>query len=64
MANPKRKHSKSRTMTRRSTWITSAPQLGPCPQCREPKLAHRVCPNCGYYSGRQAIEIAAGEEEA
>jgi large subunit ribosomal protein L32 len=28
-----------------------------CPQCRHTKLPHVVCPNCGWYGGRQAIEV-------
>ena len=25
-----------------------------CPQCKQAKLPHRVCGNCGYYKGRTA----------
>jgi large subunit ribosomal protein L32 len=28
-----------------------------CPQCRQAKLPHVVCGNCGWYGGRQAIEV-------
>ncbi|TET52525.1 MAG: 50S ribosomal protein L32, partial [Actinobacteria bacterium] len=28
-----------------------------CPQCHEMKLPHHVCPNCGYYKGKQAVEV-------
>jgi large subunit ribosomal protein L32 len=28
-----------------------------CPQCTTAKLPHVVCPNCGWYKGRQAIEV-------
>ena len=58
MAVPKRKVSKARRDKRRAqTWTLAAPVLSTCPQCKEPRLAHRVCKNCGYYDGRQAIEI-------
>ena len=60
MANPKRRHSKARTRSRRSTWKTAVPVLSRCPQCREYKLAHVVCPNCGSYGGRTAV--ASGQE--
>ena len=30
-----------------------------CPQCRQYKRQHHVCPHCGYYAGRQVIEIEA-----
>lgn len=29
----------------------AAPGITLCPQCQEPKLPHRVCPNCGYSDG-------------
>lgn len=65
MANPKRRHSKARTRTRRTAWARAAaapPELVECPRCHEPKLPHHVCPNCGWYKGRQVI--AVGEEKA
>ena len=31
--------------------------LGECPQCHEAKPPHQVCPNCGYYKGRQVKEV-------
>lgn len=56
MANPKRKISKSKRGSRRAqTFKLSAPGIGECPQCHEMKLAHRVCPNCGYYKNKEVI---------
>ena len=58
MAVPKRKHSKARRDKRRSNvWKIEAPQLVRCPQCNEYKRLHRVCPNCGYYRGRQVVAV-------
>jgi large subunit ribosomal protein L32 len=57
MPTPKRKTPKSKTATRRAQWKGSAPTYAECPQCHQPKLPHRVCPNCGFYAGRQAIEV-------
>ena len=57
MAVPKRRKTKSKAAMRRaSNWRLEAPAHATCPQCRQPKLPHRVCKNCGYYAGRQAIE--------
>ena len=28
-----------------------------CPQCAEPMQMHRVCASCGYYRGKEIIEI-------
>ena len=27
-----------------------------CPQCHEMKLAHRICPSCGYYNGKEVLK--------
>jgi large subunit ribosomal protein L32 len=54
MAVPKRKISKSRRDKRRTHKKADAPNLSPCPQCSEPRLPHRVCPECGHYKGRTA----------
>jgi large subunit ribosomal protein L32 len=58
MAVPKKKTSKSKSRSRRaSAWTLSAPARSECPQCRSAKLPHVVCPKCGWYKGRQAIEV-------
>jgi large subunit ribosomal protein L32 len=57
MANPKRRHSKARRNKRRSHDALSAPSSSLCPNCGEVKLPHRVCGHCGYYRGREVIEV-------
>jgi large subunit ribosomal protein L32 len=57
MPNPKRRHSKARRDRRRSHDHLRAASLSVCPNCHEPKMPHRVCPHCGYYKGRPAIEV-------
>jgi large subunit ribosomal protein L32 len=57
MAVPKRKTSKSRKRMRRSHHSAAGPALQPCPRCASPKLAHRVCPSCGYYGGKKRLEV-------
>ena len=56
MAHPKRKISKSRRDKRRTHYKTVAPTLTTCSNCGAPVLYHRVCPECGYYRGKLAIE--------
>lgn len=56
MALPKRRHSHQRTNKRRSHHALKVEGLSTCPQCNEPKLPHRACANCGYYSGRQVVK--------
>ncbi|WP_102400642.1 50S ribosomal protein L32 [Haloimpatiens massiliensis] len=56
MGNPKSKISKSKRDSRRAqTFKLSAPGIVECPQCHEMKLAHRVCPNCGYYKNKEVV---------
>ncbi len=58
MAVPKRKTSKAKSRSRRaSNWALVAPPRSLCPQCRAAKLPHVVCPNCGWYHNRQAVEV-------
>lgn len=57
MANPKRRHSKSRRDKRRAHHALSKPATAACDNCGEPKLPHRVCPSCGTYRGRDVIEV-------
>ena len=52
MPNPKRKISKQRGRKRRTHYKAVASAVAECPQCREMKLQHRACPNCGFYNGR------------
>lgn len=57
MPNPKRKHSKSRTRTRRTHDKLKKPNLTRCPQCQQLRTPHRVCGNCGYYSKREVVKV-------
>ena len=58
MAVPKRKTSKAKTRSRRaSAWKLARPARSTCPRCNAAKLPHVVCPSCGWYKGRQAVEI-------
>lgn len=57
MPNPRRRFSKSRSRKRRgAAFKAKTPTTVECPQCREMKPPHCVCPNCGYYAGRAVVE--------
>jgi len=60
MPQPKRRHSHSRKNKRRSHDFLQVEGLSLCPNCKEPKLPHRICQHCGHYDGKQVIK---GEEE-
>ena len=58
MAVPKRKTGRIRTHQRRSeNDKVATPARSVCPQCGEVKLPHRVCPSCGYYKGKEIVEV-------
>ena len=59
MGVPKRKVAHARQMERRSHLALTLPRLEECPHCHEMKLPHRVCPSCGWYKGRLAVEPKA-----
>ena len=61
MPVPKRGHSSTRRDKRRAHDVIRLKSISYCPNCKEPKLPHTVCPNCGYYRGREVIRVS--EEE-
>jgi large subunit ribosomal protein L32 len=62
MANPVSRHSRCRRDKRRANWKGKVPGVVKCPECGEPKLPHKVCMNCGTYSGRRVLSIVEKEE--
>ena len=65
MAVPKRKTSKAKRDSRRaSNFNLEQPNLTECPQCHELKASHTVCKKCGYYDGKQVIDMDAKESKA
>ncbi len=59
----KRKYAKSRQRERRGHMKIPTPAMVDCPQCHNPKLAHRACPTCGYYNGREAIKVESPKKK-
>jgi large subunit ribosomal protein L32 len=57
VAVPKRKMSRSNTRSRRSQWKARVPALVACDRCRQNKLPHVACPNCGTYNKRQVLSV-------
>ena len=57
MALPKRRHSNARQGKRRGEQKIYVPSSSICPNCKSPKLPHRICKVCGYYKGRQVIQV-------
>ena len=55
MAHPKHKVSSTRRDKRRTHYKAVVPTVVTC------SLYHRVCPECGFYRGKLAIEKKAAE---
>lgn len=58
MAVPKQKVSKQRRNKRvASCWTIKKPTLVECPNCHELKAPHIVCKACGFYDGKQIVDL-------
>ncbi len=64
MGLTKRRFSKARTASRRAHFKVRPVTLVDCPQCHARMVPHRMCPTCGYYAGRQVVEVKTPEEKA
>ncbi|GBD11496.1 50S ribosomal protein L32 [bacterium HR23] len=53
---PKKQLSKSKQRKRAAHYRMAPKAVVPCPHCRQPRLAHHVCPSCGMYKGRKVLE--------
>lgn len=63
MANPKRRHSNTRTRLRRSQDFIRVKSLSRCAHCGAMIIPHRVCASCGYYRGKQVITVEVGSKK-
>lgn len=59
MGLPAKRLSKTRRDTRRSHHALSSTHAGTCTKCGSPALAHIMCGNCGYYKGRETVNVLA-----
>jgi len=57
MTVPKQRHTKSRRNKRRMNIYINPATLTKCLKCGKPVIPHTVCENCGYYKGRQVIDV-------
>ncbi|MDD4188392.1 MAG: 50S ribosomal protein L32 [Bacilli bacterium] len=61
MAVPFRRTSKTKKRMRRTHLKKNAPSIVLCNNCGEALAPHRACTNCGYYKGKEVIEVATKE---
>ena len=57
MAVPKRHKTSSTRDQRRMHIFVTAPALTLCPKCNKTIKAHIVCKNCGYYKGKEIVNV-------
>lgn len=65
MPVPRRRHCPARRDRGRThKKLTAAQSIVTCPnpECAQPRLPHRVCPNCGEFRGRYYGVKAAAEQ--
>lgn len=51
------RHTSSHSKNRRSHHNLKPAAVSMCPKCGKDKLPHRVCENCGFYKGREIIDV-------
>lgn len=53
------RHTRAHTGNRRSHHALKAANLSKCSHCGEPHRPHHMCQNCGFYNGKQVIDLVA-----
>ena len=53
------RHTKSKRNQRRSHHAVVSARFATCGHCGESILPHIICKNCGWYNGRQVIDVLA-----
>ncbi|MCX6722957.1 MAG: 50S ribosomal protein L32 [Candidatus Staskawiczbacteria bacterium] len=59
MAVPRHKHTRSKVGQSRMHKNINFLKLNVCPKCKKPVLSHTVCLNCGFYKGKEVINVLA-----
>lgn len=63
MAVPKQRTTKSRRDRRRQHIYLTATSLAVCSKCKKMKRPHTVCQHCGFYKGKEVINVMAKMEK-
>lgn len=53
------RHTRAHTRNRRSHHALTAPALSVCAHCGAKHRPHHMCQECGYYNGRQVLDLEA-----
>ncbi|MGR3951465.1 MAG: 50S ribosomal protein L32 [Chlamydia sp.] len=57
MAVPRNRHSNARKNSKRSHHAKTPKNFGTCTNCSVQKMPHVVCHSCGWYKGRQVVQV-------
>ena len=63
MGVPRARRTKSKQGNRRSHLALKKRVLASCAKCGTKTMPHMVCYNCGYYKGRQIVDVMAKAEK-
>ena len=61
MAVPRHHMAKGKQLRRRSHLALKAQTLVQCSHCKKNIKPHTVCVDCGYYKGREVVNVLAKE---
>ncbi len=42
---------------RKANWKLEVPNMVSCKHCHALILPHHVCPECGYYDGKEVVKV-------
>lgn len=59
MAVPKQGHTRAKVGKSRMHKYIKKVYLSVCPKCKKPVLSHTACLNCGFYKGKEVINVLA-----
>ncbi len=59
MAVPRHKHTRSSVGQRRMHIFITPASLTTCQKCSKSVRPHMICKNCGFYKGREMINVMA-----
>ena len=59
MAVPRHKHTRAKVGKTRMHKHIKRVHLNICPKCKKPILSHTACLNCGFYKGKEVINVLA-----
>jgi len=59
MAVPRHKHTRSSVGQRRMHIFITPASLTTCPKCKASVRPHTICKHCGYYKGKEMMNVLA-----